>query len=739
MIPRGAWRILAKLGARRVFRLTNLGLVAALAIVTLLLLTGFGVDAALSERGARLDERTILRADEVLAVPAYIAHEGAVVGLVHSWEGGLGIDDLHPGQVLVSTALAQALELPGDGARELRARIPGDIVGSPPPGFLLGPTEQVAIIAHQGDAPSIQTAGETSAAGPVVGSRAVTIMLLLLTLTPALILAVIAARFGSREREHELATLRIAGARRSQLSVLAAAEGALVGVPAAAIGLALGALALPFVRLVQVGDLSFYVSDVIPAPASVALALAAAPLAGWMAGAISVRDVVRNPLRHAGVPAESGMRARILPLALGIATFIAGTSLSRVIPEGALVVLELGGIVLILVGLVLAGPALVSLSARSLAKYWPSVGAGYIACRRLEAAPRASFRPVVGLLLSSFIFGFVAVLDFASNAGEVADNGDTVLQVELPGPAGGDVTSALRHQAGIESIAPLAYRILAEGTIVAITTCEGLTTALRVELSQGACRDGSAVNLTSSGAFAGQRVIDMSEEFPDHHQPIVISGTAPVDAVTSTVADPTASVTSRVLSGVDLAWTLSEEEVNETMNPVRLVVRTTDQAAFQRAIAVVSVASPLARTGRPLDVDAPGPVGSRIEGVFGLLFIVVLLLASAAACLTAADVLVRKRTIMSLLHVLGATRRSLGRIALVELGIPLFVATYPPTLLGIGLALVGGRLVGGNVRAPGSGIVVAMAVTTCVAVCAIALLVAVLKRVPRVDALGELG
>jgi hypothetical protein len=127
------------------------------------------------------------------------------------------------------------------------------------------------------------------------------------------------------------------------------------------------------------------------------------PVAAAVAARLALRRVHISPLGVARRTTPRPPRAwRVLPLLAGLAELgffvVRGTPAS---PDGEIWAL-LPGFLLIIVGLVIAGPWLTMAMARVMARRTSRPGA-LIAARRLVDDPRAAFRAVSGLVLALFI------------------------------------------------------------------------------------------------------------------------------------------------------------------------------------------------------------------------------------------------------------------------------------------------------------------------------------------------
>ena len=335
--------------------------------------------------------------------------------------------DPGPGQYYASPALAALLR--GAPPAELADRYPGRLAGTIGDAALSSPSSLVIIIGHTpaqlaGTPGSVQVTSIARAVPgnfgqlvnrkglaympPSAGGEAVSIDLILSVvalamLAPVLIFIATATRLSAARREQRFAAMRLVGATRKQVSLLAATE----STAAAVLGVAAG-FGIFFLLRAPVAGIPFLGEPFFPADMSLSLpdVLAVAigvPVAAAVAARLALRRVHISPLSVARRTTPRPPRAwRVLPLLAGLAELgffvVHGTPASASGEVQAL----LAGFLLIIVGLVIAGPWLTMAAARVMARRTSRPGA-LIAARRLADDPRAAFRAVSGLVLALFI------------------------------------------------------------------------------------------------------------------------------------------------------------------------------------------------------------------------------------------------------------------------------------------------------------------------------------------------
>ncbi|MEV6637493.1 FtsX-like permease family protein [Actinoplanes sp. NPDC051470] len=312
-----------------------------------------------------------------------------------------------PGQFYASPALARLLATAPPG--QLGDRYPGQNLGvigndtlASPDSLLVivgGTPDQVAKLPH---ARRLATVGDQP---PALPETVVDLILGVIAgglLFPVLIFIGTATRLSAARREQRFAAMQLVGATPRQISVIAATEAALAAVAGVVLGFALfyafrGRLAgIPFT-----GD-PFFPSDMSLRPLDVLVVAIGVPAGAALAAWVSLTRVRISPLGVTRRVTPRPPRAwRLTPLVLGIAllTFAIGRK-----PEtsGGQTAIFLPGLLLVMTGLLLAGPWLTMAGARLMARR-ARHPATLIAARRLADNPKAGFRAISGIMLALFV------------------------------------------------------------------------------------------------------------------------------------------------------------------------------------------------------------------------------------------------------------------------------------------------------------------------------------------------
>ena len=335
--------------------------------------------------------------------------------------------DPGPGQYYASPALAALLR--STPANELAGRYPGRLAGTIGDAALPSPDSLVIIIGHTPAqlAHTPDSVQVTSIATALPGTFSVRVnpkgldyvppdpgggqdaidfilaVVALAILAPVLIFIATATRLSAARREQRFAAMRLAGATRRQVSLLAATESMLAAVLGVAAGFGIFfLLRAPVAGIPFLGE-PFFPADMTLSPPEILAVAIGVPVTAAVAARLALHRVHISPLGVARRATPKPPRAwRVLPLLAGLAElgFFTVHGLPASIGEQVLVFMP--GFLLIIVGLIIAGPWLTMAAARVMARRTSRPGA-LIAARRLADDPKAAFRAVSGLVLALFI------------------------------------------------------------------------------------------------------------------------------------------------------------------------------------------------------------------------------------------------------------------------------------------------------------------------------------------------
>ena len=369
-----------------------------------------------------------------------------------------------PGEFFASPALTALLR--SEPANELRDRFPGRQIGTIGAAALPSPNSLIIVSGHTArqlsQAPGAVEVGaiqrtpascysceNTTGSGPVLqfilAGGAVALLL------PVLIFIATASRLSAARREERFAAMRLVGATPHQVSVVSAVEAVVAAVMGVAVGFALFFVFRPLLYHVPFtgaplaqGDLSLHWIDIV-------LAVIGVPLAAVVSARLALRRVQISPL---GVKRRASSRppriARIIPLLAGIAVLAYFDAAGKPGSNGGQLLELLVGFVLLIVGLVLAGPWFTTAGSRLMANR-ASRPATLIAGRRLLDNPKAAFRFISGLVIALFV-GSAAIGALSSIAAASSSGGGSAGKDTLAEPFCGFSTSNCPASAKVPSV-----------------------------------------------------------------------------------------------------------------------------------------------------------------------------------------------------------------------------------------------------------------------------------------------
>jgi hypothetical protein len=249
-------------------------------------------------------------------------------------------------------------------------------------------------------------------------------------LFPILILVGTATRLAAARREERYAALRLVGATSRQISVISSVDAVISSLLGAVLGIVVFLALQPWLAGTAITSQKYFSSEVTPTAAGYLVVLISVPAASAISSLLSLRRVRISPL---GVTRRAMRRAptawALAPLLIGVALFIAGlamTNKQRIAPATFL------GLIVILIGLVIAGPWLTAQAARLLTRFMAGAPA-LLAARRIGDNPWAAFRSVRGLVLAVFLGTVLAGLLPAVDAVTATPSATALSNVLLDG------------------------------------------------------------------------------------------------------------------------------------------------------------------------------------------------------------------------------------------------------------------------------------------------------------------
>jgi hypothetical protein len=495
------------------------------------------------------------------------------------------------------------------------------------------------------------------------GMKLVLSVVALAFLFPVLMFIGTATRLSAARREQRFAAMRLVGATPRQISVISAVESTVAAATGTAIGFVLFLLLRNPLASVPFTGAPFFPEDLILNLWDVLLVAVGVPVGAAIAARIALRRVQISPLGVTRRVRPKSPRAyRLLPLAAGLAELTYFLEPGRRPPTGTgQVAAYLPGFLLIMAGLVIAGPWLTMVGSRVLARR-AKRPATLIAARRLADDPKAAFRAISGLTLALFVTTVAVgiITTITTLRGTPSDSGastlsklafhDTAEFKELPGGLAADLSAipGVTHLTVVR-LNPGGPGNEQYGRNPGLISCADLAKVP----NHGRCESGATV-ATVYPDFTGYRQKDSA----------------------STVW-PAATASPDILESL----------------PILGVIVDTDgsTAAIEAARTAVEVAFPADANPPTTDRDIATESRRRLAGWQQLANVVILTTLPIAGCSLAVSIAgglaVRKRP-FSLLRLTGVPLRSLRNVVALESAAPLLVSA----IVAIGTGLLSAHL-----------------------------------------------
>jgi hypothetical protein len=581
-----------------------------------------------------------------------------------------------PGEYYASPALTTLFK--SEPANELRDRYPGHQIGTIGAAALPSPNSLIIVIGHTArqlsQAPGAvevgaiqRTPASCYACQNTVGSGPVLQFILaggaVALLLPILILIATASRLSAARREQRFAAMRLVGATPHQISVVSAVEAVVAAVVGVIVGFALFFVFRPLLYHVPFtgapfaqGDLSLHLIDLV-------LVVIGVPVAAVVSARLALRRVQISPL---GVNRRASSRppriVRIIPLLAGTAVLAYFDAAGKPGAIGGQLLELLVGFVLLVVGLVLAGPWFTTAGSRLMTKR-ANRPATLIAGRRLLDNPKAAFRFISGLVIALFVasamIGALSSIAAASSSGGGSAGRDTLADpfcsfsttncpasAEVPSVSG-HVLAELRATPGVRSVtvvheSPSQAQQMRSFGVVA---CDQLAKTPAI----GKCAPGETV--ASLGYFLSNLL--------GHHS-----------HASSTV------------------WPSADISVAKaTRLPVDAVVVATDgsSSSIERARTALERVFPF--QGTPVAVEAFDPSTARllamIQDMTDVIIVASLIIAACSLAVNIVAGLGERKRPFSLLRLTGVPTALLHRVVALESALPLLVVAAVSIVVGL--------------------------------------------------------
>lgn len=355
------------------------------------------------------------------------------------------------GDYYASPALATLIKtVPAD---QLGERFPGTMIGTIGQAGLSGPGDLAIYTGHTparvGNISGTQwVTSISSAPGQEVFSpffRYAFGIGVLAVVFPMLVLISTATRLAANRREERFAALRLVGGTPGDVRIVATVEAVLSGFVGAVLGTVIFLLVRPALAGAALVGTQYFESELTPTVAGYVAMLIGVPIAAAIAALLSLRRVQISPL---GVTRRATPKPptfwRLIALVIGVGVFVYGLSKTTRDGIGAP---AYPGLILTMIGLVIAGPWLTAQAARLFGRSARGSSA-LLAARRLADNPKGAFRAVSGLTLAVFLGTMVGLIVPALNATEATPTAGALSnillgQIGLPTAAGQQLISGI--------------------------------------------------------------------------------------------------------------------------------------------------------------------------------------------------------------------------------------------------------------------------------------------------------
>jgi hypothetical protein len=581
-----------------------------------------------------------------------------------------------PGQYFASPALVSLLR--SQPADELRDRYPGRLVGTIGGAGLPSPNSLIIVIGHDVGQLSKQPAaieigaihrGLANCYGcqSVVGSGPVLEFILVgaavALVLPILILIATASRLSAARREERFASMRLVGATPRQISKISAVEAVIAALAGVVLGFGLFFAVRPLLYHVPItgaplaqGDLSLHAVDIL-------IAVVGVPIAAVVSARLALRRVQISPL---GVTRRVRKRppgiARILPLLAGIAFLAYFDAAGKPGAVGSQLLELLVGFVLLIVGLVLAGPWFTTAGSRIMANR-ASRPATLIAGRHLLDNPKAAFRFVSGLVIALFVASAaIGALSSVTHA-----TGGSSANASLSTLADPFCTYSTTDCPTASVVASVPHSVLND-----LRATPGV---------QGVAVVHEAPNQTQEGRSFGVVACDELAKTPAIGRCAPRATAASVGYFLSKVLGHTANASITTWP----SWNLSATQLASI--PVSAVVVATNgsSSAIERVRTELERAFPL--QGTPVTVEALDPSTARlltmIQAMTDVIIVASLIIAACSLAVNVAAGLTERRRPFSLLRLTGVPRKLLHRVVTLESALPLLIVAAVSIVVGL--------------------------------------------------------
>ncbi|MBB5874570.1 hypothetical protein F4553_008004 [Allocatelliglobosispora scoriae] len=562
-----------------------------------------------------------------------------------------------PGDYYASPALAELLaEVP---AAQLSDRYPGRSLGTIGPDALASPDALLVIIGNTADlAAVLPNARKLTSIGDKAPALPETVVDLIVgviaggLLFPVLIFIGTATRLSAARREQRFAAMRLVGATPKQISVIAATEAAAAAVAGTVLGFAMFYAFRHQLAAIPITGMRYFPGDITLSALDIAVVALGVPAGAALAAWVSLRRVRISPLGVTRRTTPRPPRAyRLIPLVLGVAELAYFIGRRPPTSDGQMAAF-LPGLLLIMIGLVFAGPWLTMAGARILARY-ASRPATLIAARRLADNPKAGFRAISGIMLALFVtsvaLGVITTIIANRGPAPIGSVDAGTLSTSFyddPPTVPGSLVTELRSIPGVRSATVIKMNPV-EGGDAGVIACTDIPAVY------GRCADGATVAAVPGSFIPWGESASATRVWP--------------------------------------AATISVAEL-QRLPAVSIVVDTGGSAvALERARTVLSLAYPNYWVGPNVPGEFESDFANTMRGWQQLANVIIIASLALAGCSLAVSVIgglsERKRP-FSLLRLSGTPVQTLRRVVALESAVPMLAVAA----VAIGMGLLAAQL-----------------------------------------------
>ena len=581
-----------------------------------------------------------------------------------------------PGEYDASPALTALLK--SEPANELRDRYPGHQIGTIGAAALPSPNSLIIIIGHtarqlsqepgavevgaiQRTPANCYACQNTAGSGPVLqfilAGGAVALLL------PVLILIATASRLSAARREERFAAMRLVGATPRQISVVSAVEAVVAAVAGVAVGFALFFVFRPLLYRVPFTGAPLAASDLSLRGIDIVLAVIGVPVAAIVSARLALRRVRISPL---GVQRRTSSRppriVRIIPLLAGIGVLAYFDAAGKPGAVGGQLLELLAGFVLLIVGLVLAGPWFTTAGARLMADR-ASRPSTLIAGRRLLDNPKAAFRFISGLVIALFVAS-AAIGALSSIAAASTSGGGSAGDATLADPFCTFSTSSCPASADVPSVPG---HVLTE-----LRTTPGVRSVTLVHQASSQGPLGNSFGVVACGQLARTPAIGKCAP----GVPV-----ASIGYFFSHLLGHNSHASSTVWPSANLSV------ASAARRPVAAVVVATDGSSGSLERARTSLERAFPFQGTPVAVEAFDPLTARllamIQDMTDVLIVASLIIAACSLAVNIAAGLGERKRPFSLLRLTGVPTALLHRVVALESALPLLLVAAVSIVVGL--------------------------------------------------------